>query len=60
MEVEKKKEVQIKLTLHPSEAEWLKELMQNPMTPMQDPTLETPRNEDMRELFWNELSKCLD
>ena len=60
MEIKKKKEVQITLTLSLFEAEWLKEIMQNPLTPGQDPEFEGTQDYKMRKMFWDELSKCLD
>jgi len=52
-----KEELHIVLILTPSEAKWVKTLIQNPLNVTGDPTLENPRDREMRKLFWHELSK---
>ena len=51
------KKVTVTLILEPSEAIWLKSLMQNPLNETGDPTIESPQDAKMRRMFWEQLSK---
>lgn len=61
MKVEKKVEIEVKLTMSGKEAQWLKALLQNPLhehSPENETidNYETPENYNMRSNFWSRLN----
>ena len=51
----KEQVITVTLKLNKHEADWLKGLMQNPLTPNHDPAEEDEYNRAMRLSFWNAL-----
>lgn len=58
MEVTKKELIEITLQLTKEEAEWLKGVMQNPISHRTHPGSESEESENIRERFWFTLDKA--
>lgn len=54
MEVSTK--TKITLTVNEDEAEWLKGVLQNPMTENGDPSLEHEEDKEYRKLWWDAVN----